>query len=205
MIVTNEFGGIKFDGVVEGKFSGSTRGTSFNIESGAEITDHEIVEPVTVSVKGAVSNVVLGYSPVSLAGGLLSNFTNSGIVTTALTVASSSLNEKTRTSSTQWDIVRQLFSRKTFNVYVDGLTIENMILRSFERKFDVSNQGALIVDCDFVERRTIGVMGGEGSSIIRTVKPSDEDAPFLTSLVNRGYKTAIDATSSATSYIGGLF
>ena len=60
MIITNEFGGIKFDGVVEGKFTGSTRGTSFNIESGAEISDHEIVEPVTVSIKGAVSNVVLG-------------------------------------------------------------------------------------------------------------------------------------------------
>ncbi len=205
MILHNNIGGIQVDGIIGGSLKANIKRTQYNIESGAEITDHSIIEPIVVNVKGVISNIVLNKTLNPYIAGVASNFTESGVLTKILgyggTITNFSKNRQPkRTTLGMYEFLKIIFARQTTNLTVDGVTIKNMIMESFERSFTVKDENLLMIDCTLSELRTVSRLEGNRSFYLSKNAAPESQLELATNKVI-GVVTAKAAT---TVFAGAL-
>lgn len=164
VVLINDIGGFVIDGVFENKLSLSIDKTTYPIEIGAEATDHAIIQDIKYNLKGGVSNISTGLSITNIATGVASNFIGSLGSTVLTTATSAALSEDDKSAKALRTLMGKLTEKKIFSIFTGEIQIDNLMITSFERIRDPSNENALIFDIEMTEMKTIDLLTGESTS-----------------------------------------
>jgi len=138
----NKIDTIELDITIVESANASIRLTNNPVEYGADVTDHAIVEPMTFTIEGAVSNAsskTIGQFPSAI-----QNLT--AAVTTDLTK-----------SQQTWDKLLELLISKTPFTLIQGLkSYENIILKSIQEQQDKDTSNALFFTATLQELIYVG-------------------------------------------------
>lgn len=148
---------IEFDAIIEDRLSASIEYTRFPIEIGAMATDHGIVQPIFWSLRGAVSNNPLFPSVTDFAGGVLSNFFDSGVVAAASGMSAGFLagSDQTRAGATLGMLLSLMIARAPFDVSAGDIDLTNMVIKGVSRVKNATNENGLMFDALLMELPTI--------------------------------------------------
>lgn len=192
-VIVNEIAGIKYDAIFESQVKGSIKKTSYTIESGAEVVDHTIVEPITYTVTAAVSNIVLGASVEGIAAGVLSNLTNSGIGAFVAGATSIAITPENRVGDTMIDLLDLFAQRRLCTIDTGEVILNNMILVSYSRRITPETQGALFVDLVLEELATTDLILNRASAPTQAdLHNRDPSQTQATRALNKGKKSLKD-------------
>lgn len=123
----NFIGEIELDAILNESASTAARITKNPVENGADINDHIIIDPMSFSVSGVVSNV------------------SSNIIQAVSTIPSIFAN-KTK-SQIAWDELLELQANRQPFTLVQGLkTYNNVVIQSLSESQDVNTANALYVN-----------------------------------------------------------
>lgn len=154
--------GYQFDAVLEDSFEASIELTRYPVESGVNVADHRIINPIRYYMVGAISNNPLKVFDkagiVGLAAGGLSNLVSSNPFAAAaaglaggLTAAYLAGSEKTRASSTLQTLMNLLVAGQPFDVDAVDIQLKNMVLTRLSRDRDPENENGLIFVAEMQE------------------------------------------------------
>lgn len=180
--------GIEFDAVLEDTFEATVDLTSYPIELGARASDHRIINPFRWSLVGAISNTPLGPNVTDFVGGGLSNFFDSGVLSTVAGLSAGFLagSEKTRSSSALDLLLKLMVSGEPFSVDAGDKILENMVIARIRRTKDASNEGGLIFEADLQEFPELSTVIAKNQPSSSQLNPNDPSASQCSALNNRG-------------------
>lgn len=180
--------GIEFDAVLEDTFEATADLTSYPIELGARASDHRIINPFRWSLVGAISNTPLGPNVTDFVGGGLSNFFDSGVLSTVAGLSAGFLagSDETRSSSALDLLLKLMVSGEPFNVDAGDKILENMVIARIRRTKDASNEGGLIFEADLQEFPELSTVIAKNQPSSSQLNPNDPSASQCSALNNRG-------------------
>lgn len=180
--------GIEFDAVLEDTFEATVDLTSYPIELGARASDHRIINPFRWSLVGAISNTPLGPNVTDFVGGGLSNFFDSGVLSTVAGLSAGFLagSDETRSSSALDLLLKLMVSGEPFNVDAGDKILENMVIARIRRTKDASNEGGLIFEADLQEFPELSTVIAKNQPSSSQLNPNDPSASQCSALNNRG-------------------
>lgn len=204
-VLVNEIGGIEYDAVLESELNAEIKKTGYAIESGANVTDHTITQPVRYSARVAVSNIVLGFSAVGLAAGALSNLTNSGIGALVAGASSLAIDKEDRASSTMVKLMDLFAQRKLYTINTGHVTLKNMILMSFRQVNEPRYGGMVVIDLELEELLTTELIATKAAAPTQDdLHDNDDSKTEATSFLDKGIKTVDEIGSQVSEELGGL-
>lgn len=162
--------GVEFDAVLEDTLTLEVEYTKYPIESGAMVRDHGIVQPFKYSMVGAVSNNPIKPTLGGLATGVLSNLSDSGIISgiAGLSAGLLSGSDETRASNALDFLIQLTQLREPFDVDAGDITLKNMVISKISRTKNPENENALIFIADLVELPTLDTV------ISQSLNPSQQ-------------------------------
>lgn len=180
--------GIEFDAVLEDTFEATVDLTSYPIELGARASDHRIINPFRWSLVGAISNTPLGPNVTDFVGGGLSNFFDSGVLSTVAGLSAGFLagSDETRSSSALDLLLKLMVSGEPFSVDAGDKILENMVIARIRRTKDASNEGGLIFEADLQEFPELSTVIAKNQPSSSQLNPNDPSASQCSALNNRG-------------------
>ena len=180
--------GIEFDAVLEDTFEASVELTGFPIELGARASDHRIINPFRWSLVGAISNTPLGPNVADFVGGGLSNFVDSGVLSTVAGLSAGFLagSEETRSSSALGLLLTLMTTGEPFDIDAGDIQLKNMVIANLRRTKDPSNEGGLIFEADLQEFPELSTVIAKNQPSQSQLNPDDPSASQVSALNNRG-------------------
>lgn len=172
---------ISFDAVLEDTIEATVDYTQFPIEIGANATDHGIIRPITYTMRGVVSNNPLSTQLADFAGGFLSNFFNSAIVSTVAGISAGFLagSDQTRAGSTLEFLIALMYARNPFDVDAVDFQLQNMVITSIRRTRNPTNENGLEFIAEMQELpllATVITQNQPGVSILPSNDPAETQA-----------------------------
>lgn len=159
-IFTNEgnfIGNVELDIVMNESASASSRVTRNPVENGADINDHIIVEPMTFSVTGVVSNA------------------SSGVLDIADTAAQ--LFKNRTNSQAAWDDLLKLQTDRIPFTLIQGLrSYDNVVITSLNESQDAGTSNALIFTATLTELILVDTISTTGA-LFDDRNTSDQASP----------------------------
>lgn len=152
--------GYQFDAVLEDSFEASVELTRYPVESGVNVADHAIIEPLRYYMVGSISNNPLkeiSLKEISLegmlAGGLSNLAGNNPYVATVAGLSAGFLagSKNTRASSALEHLLHLLTTRKPFDVDAVDIQLRNMVLTRLSRDRDPEVENGLIFVAELQE------------------------------------------------------
>ena len=194
-------GGIEFDAVLEDTFEASVTLTGYHIELGARAADHRIINPFRWSIVGAVSNNPLNLSILDFAGGALSNFSNSGILSTIAGLSAGFLagGNETRSSSALAALISLMVNGDPFDIDAGDIQLTNMIISRIRRTKDAENEGGLIFEADLQEYPTLMTTLSKNQPALSQLSPADPSYTQASATKNRGEIRTIESSAKTTA------
>ena len=198
--------GIEFDAVLEDTFEATVDLTSYPIELGARASDHRIINPFRWSLVGAISNTPLGPNVTDFVGGGLSNFFDSGVLSTVAGLSAGFLagSEKTRSSSALDLLLKLMVSGEPFSVDAGDKILENMVIARIRRTKDASNEGGLIFEADLQEFPELSTVIAKNQPSSSQLNPNDPSASQCSALNNRGEIKGLAPLPAPLSQVKGV-
>ena len=198
--------GIEFDAVLEDTFEATVDLTSYPIELGARASDHRIINPFRWSLVGAISNTPLGPNVTDFVGGGLSNFFDSGVLSTVAGLSAGFLagSDKTRSSSALDLLLKLMVSGEPFNVDAGDKILENMVIARIRRTKDASNEGGLIFEADLQEFPELSTVIAKNQPSSSQLNPNDPSASQCSALNNRGEIKGLAPLPAPLSQVQGV-
>lgn len=204
--------GYSFDAVLEDSFEASVEWTTYPVETGVNVNDHRIINPVTWSLTGAVSNNPLKVQLTDFLAGGLSNLSrdNPYVATVAgLTAGFLAGSDETRASTTLEFLINLMVAGEPFDVDAGDIQLTNMVINRIGRTKDNSNENGLIFVCDMQELITLDRLQTLGQPSQRQLRDGDPVKSAAASVVKKGQqivKTATDAVAqAANNVLDGIF
>lgn len=203
--------GYSFDAVLEDTFEASVEVTTYAIETGVRVGDHRILNPLTWSLVGAVSNNPLKVQITDFIGGGLSNLTDNPWLAGAAGLSAGWLagSDETRSSTTLQFLFDLMANGEPFTIDAGDITLTNMVITRLSRTKDATNENGLIFVADLQELITlyrIPTMGQPDTSQLRDGDPAQS---ALSRTVKKGQQMVKDASKSVTdatnSVLDGIF
>lgn len=135
----NFIGEIEIDVIVSESATSTATITKNPVENGADINDHIIIEPMTFSITGVVSNSGIGlFQNISALANLVS--------------------DKTKSQATWDDLLKLQSDREPFTL-VQGLkTYDNVVIQSLTETQDKTTAGSLSFTATLVEINLVGTV-----------------------------------------------
>lgn len=198
--------GIEFDAVLEDTFEATVDLTSYPIELGARASDHRIINPFRWSLVGAISNTPLGPNVTDFVGGGLSNFFDSGVLSTVAGLSAGFLagSDETRSSSALDLLLKLMVSGEPFNVDAGDKILENMVIARIRRTKDASNEGGLIFEADLQEFPELSTVIAKNQPSSSQLNPNDPSASQCSALNNRGEIKGLAPLPAPLSQVKGV-
>lgn len=198
--------GIEFDAVLEDTFEATVDLTSYPIELGARASDHRIINPFRWSLVGAISNTPLGPNVTDFVGGGLSNFFDSGVLSTVAGLSAGFLagSNETRSSSALDLLLKLMVSGEPFNVDAGDKILENMVIARIRRTKDASNEGGLIFEADLQEFPELSTVIAKNQPSSSQLNPNDPSASQCSALNNRGEIKGLAPLPAPLSQVQGV-
>jgi hypothetical protein len=191
--------GQEFDAILEDTLDLKATVTSYPIESGAQASDHVIIEPYRYSIVGAVSNNPLRPVATDFVGAL----TDSPFAGLAAGLLSGS--DETRASSALSFLITLMTNRQPFDVDAGDVTLSNMIVAELSRTKDPENENGLIFIARLQEYPELDTLLSDRTIRQSQLQDGDPSKSQLAELVNKGEKIARDAGQSVRDAIGSIF
>lgn len=203
--------GYSFDAVLEDNFEASVEWTSYPVETGVNVNDHRIIQPVTWTLTGAVSNNPLQVQLTDFLAGGLSNLTNNPYVATVAGLAAGFLSgsNETRSSTTLEFLINLMVAGEPFDVDAGDIQLKSMVINRIGRVKDPSNEQALIFVAELQELITLDRIPQSGEPSQAMLRDGDPAKSGIAGLVRKGRVLAKEASSAvnnaANSVLNGIF
>lgn len=203
--------GYSFDAVLEDSLDASVEWTTYPVESGVNVNDHRIIQPIKWSLTGAISNNPLQTQITDFLGGALSNLTNNPYVATIAGLSAGFLagSNETRASSTLLFLIDLMVSGDPFDVDAGDIQLKNMVISRIGRVKDPSNEQGLIFVADLQELITIDRLATLGQPRQSQLRDGDVAKSGLAGVVQKGQQLTKDATTAvsnaANEVLDGIF
>lgn len=203
--------GYSFDAVLEDSLDASVEWTTYPVESGVNVNDHRIIQPIKWSLTGAISNNPLQTQITDFLGGALSNLTNNPYVATIAGLSAGFLagSNETRASSTLLFLIDLMVAGDPFDVDAGDIQLKNMVISRIGRVKDPSNEQGLIFVADLQELITIDRLATLGQPRQSQLRDGDVAKSGLAGVVQKGQQLTKDATTAvsnaANEVLDGIF
>lgn len=133
----NRIGEIELDVIISESATATATITQNPVENGADVNDHMIIQPMTFSMSGIVSD-----TPVKFLGGIYNGGPNTG-------------NDQSRTA---WQALLDLHASKSPFTLEQGLkSYDNVVIQSLSVNQDKSNSRAIVFNASLKELIIVGV------------------------------------------------
>ena len=194
---------LEFDAVLEDTFEASVDLTSYPIEVGARATDHRIIKPRKWSIVGAMSNTPLNASVTDFIGGGVSNFVDSGVLSTVAGLSAGYLagTEETRSSSTLKALLDLMDNGDPFDVDAGDIQLKNMVIGNIRRTKDASNEGGLIFEAELQEFPTLETVLAKNQPSSSQLNQDDPSASQISAINNRGEIKGLTPTAATNTSV----
>lgn len=203
--------GYSFDAVLEDSLEASVEWTTYPVETGVNVNDHRIIQPVRWTLTGAVSNNPLRVQLTDFLAGGLSNLTNNPYVAAVAGLAAGFLSgsDETRASTTLEFLINLMVAGEPFDIDAGDIQLKNMVIGRIGRTKDNSNEQGLIFVADLQELITldrIPVSGQPSQAMLRDGDPVKSGAAAVVHKGRQIAKEASDAVNNAANNVlDGIF
>ncbi|HEI0612164.1 TPA: hypothetical protein SIF59_004041 [Escherichia coli] len=203
--------GYSFDAVLEDSLEASVEWTSYPVETGVNVNDHRIIQPVKWTLTGAVSNNPLQVQITDFLTGGLSNLTNNPYVATVAGLAAGFLSgsDETRSSTTLEFLINLMVAGEPFDIDAGDIQLQNMVIGRIGRTKNPENEQGLIFVADLQELITLDRIPQSGQPSQTMLRDSDPAKSGASSLIRKGRvlaKEASDAVNNAANNVlDGIF
>lgn len=203
--------GYSFDAVLEDSLEASVEWTSYPVETGVNVNDHRIIQPVKWTLTGAVSNNPLQVQITDFLTGGLSNLTNNPYVATVAGLAAGFLSgsDETRSSTTLEFLINLMVAGEPFDIDAGDIQLQNMVIGRIGRTKNPENEQGLIFVADLQELITLDRIPQSGQPSQTMLRDGDPAKSGVSSLIRKGRvlaKEASDAVNNAANNVlDGIF
>lgn len=203
--------GYSFDAVLEDSLEASVEWTSYPVETGVNVNDHRIIQPVKWTLTGAVSNNPLQVQITDFLTGGLSNLTNNPYVATVAGLAAGFLSgsDETRSSTTLEFLINLMVAGEPFDIDAGDIQLQNMVIGRIGRTKNPENEQGLIFVADLQELITLDRIPQSGQPSQTMLRDGDPAKSSVSSLIRKGRvltKEASDAVNNAANNVlDGIF
>lgn len=203
--------GYSFDAVLEDSLEASVEWTSYPVETGVNVNDHRIIQPVKWTLTGAVSNNPLQVQITDFLSGGLSNLTNNPYVATVAGLAAGFLSgsDETRSSTTLEFLINLMVAGEPFDIDAGDIQLQNMVIGRIGRTKNTENEQGLVFVADLQELITLDRIPQSGQPSQTMLRNGDPVKSGAASLVRKGRvltKDASDAVNdAANNVLDGIF
>lgn len=203
--------GYSFDAILEDNLEASVEWTSYPVETGVNVNDHRIIQPVRWTLTGAVSNNPLQIQLTDFLAGGLSNLTNNPYVATVAGLAAGFLagSNETRSSTTLEFLMNLMVAGEPFDIDAGDIQLQNMVIGRIGRNKDPSNEQGLIFVADLQELITLDRIPQSGQPSQSMLRDGDPAKSGVSAVVRKGrtlVKEANEAVNNAASAVlDGIF
>lgn len=198
--------GYQFDAVLEDTLDISVEWTTYPVESGVNVNDHRIIQPVRWSLTGAVSNNPLKVQLTDFLAGGLSNLTDNPYVAAVAGLAAGFLagSNETRASSTLEFLINLMRYGEPFDIDAGDIQLKNMVISRIGRSKDPSNETGLIFVCEMQELITLTRLQNLLEPTQAQLRNGDPAKSGLAGVVQKGQQIAKDVNDTAASAVKSL-
>lgn len=203
--------GYSFDAVLEDSLEASVEWTSYPVETGVNVNDHRIIQPVKWTLTGAVSNNPLQVQITDFLTGGLSNLTNNPYVATVAGLAAGFLSgsDETRSSTTLEFLINLMVAGEPFDIDAGDIQLQNMVIGRIGRTKNPENEQGLVFVADLQELITLDRIPQSGQPSQTMLRDGDPAKSGVSSLIRKGRvlaKEASDAVNTAANNVlDGIF
>lgn len=203
--------GYSFDAVLDNTLDAPVEWTQYPVESGVNINDHRIIQPVKWRMTGAVSNNPLSVQITDFLGGGLSNLTNNPIVSTVAGLSAGFLagSNETRASTTLEFLLNLSVAGEPFDVDAGDIILKNMVIGRIGRSRDPSNETGLVFVAELQEIITLERIPQSGQPTQHQLRDGDPAKSGAAGLVQKGQQFVKEAgakvNAAAQSVLDGIF
>jgi hypothetical protein len=198
---------VEFDAIFEDRLSQSVEYTSFDIEIGAQPTDHGIIQPVEWVIRGGVSNNPLFPSVTDFAGGFLSTFFDSSVLAAVGGMSAGFLagSDQSRAGATLDFLFGLMIARQPFDVDTGDRQLAGMVITEVSRIKTPENENGLEFQAALRELGTIATTIGNNQPKAENLPADDPAATQAAGLVDKGEKLAQSVSESVQSGLNRVF
>lgn len=203
--------GYSFDATLEDTLDASVEWTSYPVETGVNVNDHRIIQPVKWTLTGAVSNNPLKVQLTDFLAGGLSNLTNNPYVATVAGLAAGFLagSDETRASTTLQFLMNLMVDGSPFDIDAGDIQLKNMAITRIGRTKNPENEQGLVFVAELQELITldrIPVSGQPSQAILRDGDPAKSG---IAGVVRKGRQVVKEANQAvndaASNVLDGIF
>ncbi len=203
--------GYTFDAVLEETLDMSAEITTYPVESGANVADHRVIQPIRYKIRGVVSNTPIKVSVADFAGGIVSNLVDNPIVAAAAGLSAGYLagvfgkdTSSTNAQAALKALITILEGEKPFDVVSGDITLKNMVITKISRTRTPENENALVFDLDLQELVTIDRLNSSGQPDHSSLRSGDPSQAANAKDVSKGSVTKIETSASAASEVATM-
>lgn len=203
--------GYEFDAVLEDELDFSVTVPSYPVESGAEISDHRIINPCRYRITVAISNTPLSQSLLgfagSMAGGLVPNLTDNPLVAAVAGMSAGFLasSDGTRASAALEHLIQMLEGAKPFDVQCGDITLKNMVITRITRRKDPENEGGLVAVLELQEFISLERLQSDGQPSHKQLRQDSPEQSACSKLVDKGVTAVKEAGTKIKDTVAGFF
>lgn len=199
------FFGFEFDAVLEDTLEASVEYTSYPIESGASVTDHGIIQPMSWSITGIISDTPMTPLATDFTGAL-TNLIDDGRVAQLLgsLTGLASAESGTRASGALAKLIELLVERKSFDVFTGDYSLQNMVVVNVKRTNNPKNEGGLVFDAQLMELATLDTIESIGRTKQDALADGDPVKTRAAELLNKGEKVLRDVSKEVNDKVSEL-
>lgn len=205
--------GYQFDAVLEDTFEASVEITRYPVESGVQVADHRIIQPIKYYMVGAMSNNPLkaidnltGAIAGIVAGGLSNIASSNPLAATVAGLSAGFLagSEATRSSAVLEFLLNLMTAGMPFDVDAVDIQLRNMVITRISRDRDPEVEGGLIFVAELQELVQL-------ERLVDKTQPSQEQLPDgdpakegAAATTNSGQQTGSAPSAATTSAVNSV-
>lgn len=198
--------GYQFDAILEDTLDVSVEWTVYPVESGVNVNDHRIIQPVRWTMTGAVSNNPLKVQLTDFLAGGLSNLTNNPYVAAVAGLAAGFLagSNETRASTALEFLINLMRAGEPFAIDAGDIQLQNMVISRIGRTKDITNETGLIFVCELQELITLDRLQNLTQPSQYQLRDGDPSKSSLAGVVKKGQQIAKDVNDSVSESVNNV-
>ena len=206
-----KIGEYSFDAVLEDEIDLTSTITTYPVETGAEISDHRIINPAKYRLTIVMTNSPLAQEipdfSSSISGGLLSNLTKNPVVAAVSGLSAGFLasSDSTRASSAFDKLIELMESEQPFDIDTGDRFLKDMMVVRITRKRDPSNENAMVASVELQEYISIDRLTKDGQPSHKVLRSGSPEQSSCSMFVSKGVTTVKNAGEKARKFVGGFF
>lgn len=199
-------GGVQFDAVLEDTLEAPVEFTDYPIESGARASDHGIIQPYQYRMLIAVSNNPLRPTFTDFAGGVLSNFFDSNVLSriAGLSAGLLSSSDDSRGSSALEFLLALRVSRESFELDAGDIQLRNMVVTNIIRTKTPVNEQGLFAEVQLKELATLDTILSPEAPKQSQLREGDPSQSQVAALINKGEQVLQTVGDNVNNAIDGI-